>query len=85
MCRRVTNSEIALINGGKVQDMQLADIFAEAYQIDLVELDRIICKLIRIRDERRRKEGPESAQEALSSPSPAVSSASRAESERTCS
>jgi hypothetical protein len=40
--------------------MQLTDIFAEAYQIDLVQLDRIVCELIRIRDERRRNEGPES-------------------------
>ena len=33
--------------------MQLADIFAEAYRIDLVELDRMVGELIRIRDERQ--------------------------------
>lgn len=42
--------------------MQLSDIFAEAYQVDVVELDRVICELTRIREERGRGTAPESAQ-----------------------
>jgi hypothetical protein len=40
--------------------MQLADMFAEAYQIDIVELNRVVCEVIRIRDEGWRNATPES-------------------------
>ncbi len=47
--------------------MQMADIFAEAHRIDLVEFDRMVGELVRIRNERWRNATPESGQAVASS------------------